>query len=213
MLQGHIKHKRLHSATLDRYCVAMTEKEDWAEAQAKVVAAEVARLRKAKRPKWSIKRLADETERLGYPIGQSVLSNFEYGRRGARLEVVELLVLAAALDVPPAQLLWPNYPDGIVEYLPNWPATAELAALIFTGQVRADFSTGADLPIGGQLREADALIEERRRLNETIRTFSHGVNTESLIQEVKRISERRAEINRRLAELGYEVTGDSNGEG
>ena len=189
----------------------MTEKEDWAEVRAKAVAAEVSRLRKAKRPKWSIKRLADETERLGYPIGQSVLSNFEYGRRGARLEVVELLVLAAALDVPPAQLLWPNYPDGIVEYLPNWPATAEQAALIFVGLMRADFSPGSDVPVGGQLREVDALIEERRRLTENIRTLSHGVNMDALFQEVERISKRREEINRRLTELGYEVIGGSNG--
>ena len=183
----------------------MAQKEDWAETLAAAVAGEISRLRKAKKPKWSIKRLADETARLGYPIGQSVLSNIEYGRRGARLDVAELLVLAAALDVPPARLLWPNYPDGIVEYLPDWPATAEHAALIFTGRLRADFSPDSSVPIGGRLREVDELLEERLRLNDTLHAVLQAGDITAVTQEIERISRRRDEINQRLTELGFTV--------
>lgn len=195
----------------------MTQEKDWSEKLAATVATEISRLRKAKKPKWSIKRLADETARLGYPIGQSVLSNIEYGRRGARLDVAELLVLAAALDVPPARLLWPNYPDGIVEYLPDWPATAEHAALVFTGRLNADFSEDADVPIGGQLREVDELVEERLRLNEALYAFSMGSarsgDFDAFQHEVRRISERREEINKRLNELGYTAWRKDDAEG
>ncbi|QXB18945.1 hypothetical protein SAMN04488531_0510 [Corynebacterium coyleae] len=197
----------------------MTQKKDWSEKLAATVAAEISRLRKAKKPKWSIKRLADETARLGYPIGQSVLSNIEYGRRGARLDVAELLVLAAALDVPPARLLWPNYPDGFVEYLPDWRATAEHAALIFTGRLNADFSKDADVRIGGQVREVDELVEERLRLNEAVRAISLGsarsgdFDFDEFQREVRRISERREEINKRLNELGYTAWRKDDGEG
>ena len=192
----------------------MTQERDWSEKLAATVAGEISRLRKAKKPKWSIKRLADETARLGYPIGQSVLSNIEYGRRGARLDVAELLVLAAALDVPPARLLWPNYPDGIVEYLPDWPATAEQAALIFTGRLRADFSSDSNVPIGGRLREVDELLEERFRLNDTLHAVLQAGDVTAVTQEIERISKRRDEINQRLVELGFTVNlGQENAEG
>lgn len=126
-------------------------------------------------------------------------------------------MLAAALDVPPARLLWPNYPDGIVEYLPDWPATAEHAALVFTGRLNADFSEDADVPIGGQLREVDELVEERLRLNEALYAFSMGSarsgDFDAFQHEVRRISERREEINKRLNELGYTAWRKDDAEG
>lgn len=54
----------------------------------------------------SAQDLADETERLGHPIGRSVLANLENGRRPT-LSVAELIVLAKALRVPPLLLLFP----------------------------------------------------------------------------------------------------------
>lgn len=189
----------------------MTEKGQWADDVAAAVAKEIARLRKSKTPKWSIQRLASETEKLGYPIGQSVLSNFEYGRRGSRLDVVELLVIAAALDVPPAHLLWPNYPDGLVEYLPNFLATAEDAGLIFTGRLAADFTRDADVPVGGRLPEVDELLEERLRLTDSIRALSLAGDMTALNEEIKRVTKRREEINKRLKQLGHVVMGREDG--
>ena len=189
----------------------MAEKGQWADDLAATVAKEIARLRKAKTPKWSIQRLASETEKLGYPIGPSVLSNFEYGRRGSRLDVVELLVIAAALDVPPAHLLWPNYPDGPVEYLPNFPATAETAGLIFTGRLAADFTRDAAVPIGGRLPEVDELLEERLRLTDSLGALSLAGDMTALTKEIERITKRREEINNRLQQLGHVVTGHEDG--
>lgn len=61
----------------------------------------------------SAQELADATERLGLPIGRSVLANLENGRRPT-ISVAELLVLAAALRVPPIELV---FPVGHVEHV------------------------------------------------------------------------------------------------
>ena len=100
-----------------RYSAVMAEN-DWAVGIAHAVADEIRRLRKDKG--LSVAKLAERTGELGYPIGASVLTNFEAKRRGSRLDVAELLVLAAALDVAPLMLLFPGFPDGKVRPLPNY---------------------------------------------------------------------------------------------
>lgn len=70
--------------------------------------------------------LSDRTDELGHRVSRSTISDLETGRR-ARLEVAELLVLAAALDVPPLLLLYPEVPDGMVEVLPGVFASSEEA--------------------------------------------------------------------------------------
>ena len=53
--------------------------------------------------------------------------------RGRDLRVAEFLVFAAALDVPPALLLFGGYPDGVVEYLPGRECTSKQAVDWFSG--------------------------------------------------------------------------------
>jgi transcriptional regulator with XRE-family HTH domain len=78
-------------------------------------------------------QLADDTERLGYPITRSQIANYESGRKQS-LDVAELLVLAAALGVPPVALLFPNLPDGDVEVLPGQVMASADAMRWFTGE-------------------------------------------------------------------------------
>lgn len=82
-------------------------------------------------------QLADETERLGYPISRAQIANYESGRKQG-LDVVELLILAAALRVPPVALLFGALPDGDAEALPGWHATAAEAMFWFTGEIVDD---------------------------------------------------------------------------
>ena len=72
----------------------------------------------------SAQELADETERLGYPVSRSQIANYESGRKQG-LDVAEFLILAAALDIPPALLLFPTFPDDTVEVLPGQQVDAE----------------------------------------------------------------------------------------
>ncbi|WP_016890806.1 helix-turn-helix domain-containing protein [Mycobacteroides abscessus] len=61
--------------------------------------------------------LADRTA-VGKPLTRAVISDLETGRKKS-LEVSELLTLAAALELPPILLLFPDYPDGTVELVPE----------------------------------------------------------------------------------------------
>ena len=88
---------------------------------------------KSARANRSAQWLADETERLGYPISRAAIANYESGRKKG-LDVAELLVLAAALRIPPLTLLFPQLPDGPVELLPGVETTSWDAAAWFSGE-------------------------------------------------------------------------------
>jgi transcriptional regulator with XRE-family HTH domain len=110
----------------------MTQK-TWADG----IQERVARAVKAARGTRSAQEVADETERLGYPLSRSQIANLESGRKRG-LDVAELLILAAALDVPPSALLFPDLPDGEVEILPGQFVSSVAALLRFTGERDTD---------------------------------------------------------------------------
>ena len=67
----------------------------------------------------SAKWLSDKTAELGYRISPTVIAKLDSGHRGSVLSVPELLVLAAALDIPPVALVYsPPYSED-VEVLPG----------------------------------------------------------------------------------------------
>jgi transcriptional regulator with XRE-family HTH domain len=69
--------------------------------------------------KMTAQQLAERTKALGYPVSRVAISKIEGNLRAGKLDVAELLVLAAALEIPPALLLFPTFPDGSVEVLPE----------------------------------------------------------------------------------------------
>ena len=77
--------------------------------------------------------LADATTRLGYPITRSQIANYESGRKQS-LDVAELMVLAAALDVAPLELLFPGKADSPVKRLPGQTVPTAHAASWFAGR-------------------------------------------------------------------------------
>jgi hypothetical protein len=99
--------------------------------------------------------LADATARLGYPITRSQIANYESGRKQS-LDVAELLVIAAALDVAPLELLFPGEPDQVMETLPGRMATTLAATNWFVGNPKwlADLRSVVD-----QLTRAIAPIQ------------------------------------------------------
>ncbi len=77
---------------------------EWADRIKANVAGEVRRRRKERG--WSAQDLADQCERLGHPIPRNVIANMESGRR-ASLPLVDVMVLAAALETYPVCLIFP----------------------------------------------------------------------------------------------------------
>ena len=108
-------------------CVVMEQ--DWVEGLNRRMAAAIKTARASRSAQW----LADETERLGYPISRAAIANYESGRKKG-LDVAELLVLAAALRIPPLTILFPELPDGPVELLPGVQTTSWDAAAWFSGE-------------------------------------------------------------------------------
>ena len=79
--------------------------------------------------------LSAKTVDAGYPITRVAISKIESNSRSGKLDVAELVVLAFVLDIPPALLLFPDYPIGSVEVLPGLVAGNETAVDWLAGRV------------------------------------------------------------------------------
>lgn len=117
----------------------MTE-EDWSARLIKVAAGQIKRYRLARR--LSAQQLADAcTEIYGLPMKRSVLANLESGRRPT-LSLMELLVLAKILQVPPLLLIFPVGDEETIEVLPGLTMNTWDAARWFTGEAPLVISRG-----------------------------------------------------------------------
>lgn len=95
----------------------------------------VGRAMKEARGSRSATWLSDRTAELGYRVPATVISKLDSGHRGSVLGVAELVVLAAALDMPPVALLYPALPDGEVSMLPGRHASSIAAVRWFSGEI------------------------------------------------------------------------------
>jgi transcriptional regulator with XRE-family HTH domain len=107
--------------------------QSWAEQIVARVAGEVRRLRGKEHSALSAAKLADRTFDIGFGISRSVVADLETGRKKS-IDVPELLVLAAALGVSPAQLVFPDLPRGKVEVLPGLDQESHDALQWFSGE-------------------------------------------------------------------------------
>lgn len=85
----------------------------------------------------STQKLADRTDELGMPIPRSVLANLESGRRDT-VSVAEVLVLAAALNVAPIDLICPVGFDEAIELPAGHGMEPLIARRWFTGMWKLD---------------------------------------------------------------------------
>jgi transcriptional regulator with XRE-family HTH domain len=69
--------------------------------------------------KLTAQQLAQRTAELGYPVTRVTISKIESNVRAGKFDVAEWLVLAQALEIPPALLLFPDYPDAPVQVVPG----------------------------------------------------------------------------------------------
>jgi hypothetical protein len=115
--------------------------DDWSAKVARQVAREVRRYRELQRPRMSVQKLADKTDELGMLIPRSVLANLESGRRDT-VSVAEVLVLAAALNIAPIDLICPVGFDKQTEMLPGGMVDPLSAVRWFTGEWKLDVRDG-----------------------------------------------------------------------
>lgn len=156
----------------------------------------------------SAQDIADATAVLGCPITRSQISNFETGRRQS-FDVTELLILAAALGVPPAVLIYPDLPAGHVETLPGVTMLSIEAYHWFTGEAPSPIPA----PPGSRGRQLVQSVRERSKLHvEGGRlTISLGLGVDSLgepLSETERefLSQRQRTVKAKIAELDSRIT-------
>jgi transcriptional regulator with XRE-family HTH domain len=96
------------------------ETDAWSSRLTAVTAAAVRHWRKTRG--LTTHELADRCAELGHPVSRSSLANLESSRGRPSISVAEVLVLAAALEVPPSALLVPVGTSEI-EAVPGEPVT------------------------------------------------------------------------------------------
>ena len=124
---------------------------------------------KSARANRSAQWLADETERLGHPISRAAIANYESGRKKG-LDVAELLVIAAALQIPPLTLLFPQLPDGPIEVLPGIETTSWDAAAWLSGEANSPDPDNDPWPSS---KEYDLLRAVRERRDQLLATAQY----------------------------------------
>jgi hypothetical protein len=151
--------------------VEQKEGDGWAAELVRRVGEAAKTARGSKSAAW----LSARTERLGYKLSVSVIAKLDSGHRGSVLSVAELCVLAAALDVPPIALLFPDLPDGDVQFLPNQWSASDDAMRWFCGEsgtVPFDLLSGAldhsDLAPNDKAQLVEAVRRRRDRITEAL---------------------------------------------
>jgi transcriptional regulator with XRE-family HTH domain len=113
------------------------EAKAWQEARSKAFGRAVADHRNALG--LTASQLSDRTRTLGFPITRSTIARIEGNHRAGKVDLSEVTTLAAALDLSPIQLIFPDLVDGLVQLLPTRTMTSANAAAWFDG-------TGPPLP-------------------------------------------------------------------
>lgn len=156
--------KLLSSVNASEYCVHVTHNE-WPKRLANTIAKEVQRVRAARG--MSAQDLSNACTALGLPFSRSAIANFESGRR-PNLSVAELLVLARALRVPPALLV---FPLGINEEseLPPGEVVDTWDAVQWLGGDYVESVSGEDaITIVADYREHDELVRRWRKTQDQL---------------------------------------------
>jgi transcriptional regulator with XRE-family HTH domain len=100
----------LSSSKADRYRSLVEHEPDWSVRMTARIGERVAWFREQKTDasgkKMTVQALADRCAELGLPLGRVTITKLERGNRQA-ITPAEVMVLAAALEVPPVELLFP----------------------------------------------------------------------------------------------------------
>jgi 8-oxo-dGTP pyrophosphatase MutT (NUDIX family)/transcriptional regulator with XRE-family HTH domain len=105
---------------------------EWPTRLVRVIADEIRRRREAHQPPMSAQQLAEACGKIGLDISRSTLADLENGRR-VTFTVAELLVIAAALDIPPVRLIVPLDRES-AELLPGHEINPWAAMQQFTSE-------------------------------------------------------------------------------
>lgn len=102
---------------------------DWSRELVKRIGRAMKEARGGKSAAW----LSERTAELGHRVSPTVIAKLDSGHRGSVLSVAELIVIAAALNTAPVNLVYPGPYDEAVEVLPGRDVFGFEAAQWFSG--------------------------------------------------------------------------------
>jgi transcriptional regulator with XRE-family HTH domain len=162
------------------------------------------------------KKLGDQ----GYPMKRVMITVIETNARNGKLDVAELLALARALEIPPVLLLFPDYPDTEVEFLPGVTTDCERAVRWLAGEqpLPAQIIPGEGV-VGGKRNPGNDLInaaDERSRLvHDSLRAGVLGPKADEGDPAAKKLLETYrqlvADYNQRIIQAHAALWGDDDG--
>jgi hypothetical protein len=137
-------------------------------------------------------QLAERTKELGYPVSRVAVTKIENNTRAGKLDVAELLVLAHALDLPPGLLLFPGYPQGVLNVLPGRSVDNEAAMGWLSG--RSSWQVAKD-------NEGTQLVEDVARRRDLRRQIVHAELVQSMVPDEAGVGVSNEVRNAMIAEL------------
>ncbi|AWL38990.1 MULTISPECIES: helix-turn-helix domain-containing protein [unclassified Streptomyces] len=183
---------------------------EWVDRVQANVAGEVRRRRKEMG--WSAQDLADRCEGLGHPIPRNVIANMESGRR-AGLPLVDVIVLAAALETYPACLIFPvGYVDRTQELpfqglVPTWDAlrrfTGEEEVFGYDSGLVPDFEAHTSL-----VRTALAALDEEEQARFAAKTATSRAQQEEAERKQSAYADQAISAKYKLRYLRRELSED-----
>jgi transcriptional regulator with XRE-family HTH domain len=151
--------------------------------------------------------LSRRTDELGYPISRGAIAKIESNLRSGKIDVAEVLVLGAALDIPPVLLLFPQFStDGSAVVLPGLHANEDEAVLWISGQVPLPQGDNvAEMPVD---RERQIVRNDGVQLVVAMQTLTDALETRiSLVHHLQTLPPEDPEIPdaNRMLELNNEL--------
>lgn len=85
--------------------------------------------------------LSNRTKEIGYPITRATIAKIESNQRNSKVDFAEVVVLAAALEVVPADLVFWGRPDKKIALTPRTELTSEEStAWLYGGEAYQPFA-------------------------------------------------------------------------
>lgn len=173
----------------------------WEEAVVKRIGVAAKKVRGTKSAAW----LSQQTKDLGYQIPATVIAKLDSGHRGSVLSVPELLIIAAALDVPPLGLVFPDLPDGQVEIIPRHHGSSWDAYLWAAGLAPSFLNPGARQPLAllvNAVRDRWTALKEVAQLNTRASTEPDQTARKAYRAAFDAAKQQLAQTNTQISELG-----------
>jgi transcriptional regulator with XRE-family HTH domain len=155
-------------------------------------------------------QLAQRTTEVGYPVSRVAISKIEANVRAGKFDVAEWLVLSEALQIPPALLLYPDYPDLPVEGLPGVEGPSVNAVWWISGRRRKGKTTGTELV--ALVEQRAELMWQANKLDSMLMTAMMGkddAEEKALMQRIRSIEEQLEILEDDIRRAKIELWGES----